>query len=89
VITAEQARAYKPSLRNFELALERIALPRERILHCAESIFHDVVPAQALGLATVHVDRAHIAGAGATRHADARPDLTVPDLRTLADLATR
>ena len=89
VITAEQARSYKPSRHNFDLALERIALPREAILHCAESIFHDVVPAKALGLATVHVDRAHVAGEGATRHVEETADLVVADLRTLAQLAIR
>lgn len=87
VTTAAQARAYKPSLRPFELALERIALPRDHILHVAESLFHDVAPACQLGLATVHVDRRHVAGAGATRHAAAAPDLVVPDLASLAELA--
>ena len=43
--------SYKPAARNFELALERIGLPRERILHVAQSLYHDHVPAQAIGCA--------------------------------------
>ena len=88
VITAQQARSYKPSANNFELAFERIGVPRERILHVAQSLFHDHVTAKRLGMTTVWVDRRHgRGGSGATPPAEARPDLTVPDMRTLADLA--
>jgi 2-haloacid dehalogenase len=88
VITAQQAGSYKPSHKNFELALSRIGLPREEVLHCGQSVFHDVIPAKALGLATVWVNRTSPRpGAGATRLAQAEPDLEVPDLQTLAGLA--
>jgi 2-haloacid dehalogenase len=88
IITAERARSYKPSHRNFELALEAIGLPRARILHVAQSLFHDHVPAKQLGLATVWLDRrAGKPGSGATPPADADPDLTLPDMRSLAELA--
>jgi 2-haloacid dehalogenase len=88
VITAEQARAYKPSARNFELALERIGRPRTALLHVAQSLFHDHVPAQALGLATAWIDRRHDrAGFGATPAASAMPSLTAPDMATFADMA--
>jgi 2-haloacid dehalogenase len=89
VLTAEQARGYKPRKENFELAFERIDVPRERILHVAQSLFHDHVPAKALGMTSVWIDRRQDrAGAGATPPAQARPDLTTPDLRTFAALAT-
>ena len=88
VITAQQAGSYKPSHHNFELAFERIGSPPERILHVAQSLFHDHVPAKALGLSTVWVNRRHDRpGSGATPSADATPDLVVPDMATLADLA--
>jgi len=88
VVTAEQARSYKPSPRNFELALERMGLPRERVLHVAQSIFHDHVPAKRLGLATVWIDRRQgQPGSGATPPASAEPDLTLPDVASLAHLA--
>jgi 2-haloacid dehalogenase len=88
VITAEQARGYKPGPRPFALAAERIDVPEARVLHVAQSLFHDHVPAKAAGRTTVWVDRRGRRGGGATPPADAEPDLTVPDMRTLADLAT-
>jgi 2-haloacid dehalogenase len=88
VITAEQAHAYKPSLKMFELALSRINAPAHRILHVAQSVYHDVVPAQSLGLATVWVDRPSARpGVGAVKFADAKPDLIVTSLAELAEAA--
>jgi 2-haloacid dehalogenase len=88
VITARQARSYKPSLNNFRLAMERIGLPHDKILHVAQSLFHDIVPARKLGLSTVWVNRRHDKeGFGATPAAHAQPDLEVPDLESLAKLA--
>jgi 2-haloacid dehalogenase len=84
VITAEQAGSYKPSLAPFRLALERLGLPKEQVLHAGQSVYHDVVPARSLGLATVLVRRR---GSGATRVLADKPDLEVPDLQTLASLA--
>jgi 2-haloacid dehalogenase len=89
VITAEQAGSYKPSHNNFQLALEQVGLPKERVLHCAQSIYHDIVPARELGIANVWVNRrAGKRGSGATRAAAGTPDMEVPDLKKLADLAT-
>jgi 2-haloacid dehalogenase len=87
VITAEQARAYKPSLSNFALAEQRIGLPRSVWLHAAESLFHDAIPARKLGITSVWVNRRGNKDFGATKMVDARPDLEVPDLRTLAEMA--
>jgi len=88
IVTAEQARSYKPSSANFLLALERIGLPHDRVLHVAQSLYHDIAPANALGLATVWVNRRQgRSGHGATPAAKATPDLEVPDLRTLARAA--
>jgi 2-haloacid dehalogenase len=88
VVTAQQTRRYKPNPRGFEVAFERIVLPTSRILHVAQSLFHDHVTAKRLGLATVWVDRRQgRSGFGATPPASASPDLVVPDMRTLADLA--
>jgi 2-haloacid dehalogenase len=84
VITAEQAGAYKRSLAPFRLALERLGLPKEQVLHAGQSVYHDVVPASSLGLATVLVRRR---GSGATRVLTDKPDLEVPDMQTLAALA--
>ncbi len=88
VITAQQARAYKPSMRVFNLAQQRIAVASAQWLHAAQSIYHDVVPARSLGIATVWVNRpSPRPGAGAAKAAAGEPDLEVPDLKTLAELA--
>jgi len=90
VITAEQARSYKPSTNNFRLALERLQVSPEELLHVGQSIYHDVLPAQSLGIATVWVNRQSARpGVGAVRRAAGKPDLEVPDLKTLAALATK
>lgn len=89
VITAQQAQAYKPSMKVFELALSRIDAPAHRILHVGQSIYHDVIPAQSLGLATVWVNRPSARpGVGAVKIAHATPDVTVSSLEELAELAT-
>jgi 2-haloacid dehalogenase len=88
IVTAEQVGEYKPARRNFEVALERIGRPVERIVHVAQSLYHDHVPAKAIGLSTAWIDRRRgRAGSGATPPADASPDLTCPDLATFAQLA--
>jgi 2-haloacid dehalogenase len=84
IVTAEQAGTYKPSPNNFELALERIGAAPEKILHVAESLFHDHVPAKGMGLDTAWIHRrAAKGGFGATPPAEAEPDLEVPDLESL------
>ncbi len=88
IITARQARSYKPSLNNFKVAFERIGIPQSKILHVAQSLFHDIVPAKQLGLACVWINRRHgKAGFGATPPAEAQPDLEAPDLQSLRRLA--
>jgi 2-haloacid dehalogenase len=84
IITAEQVKSYKPSHQNFHEAMKRIGIPKERILHVAQSIYHDIIPAKALGLNTVWVNRRKgMTGSGATKPAAETPDLEVPDLMTL------
>jgi 2-haloacid dehalogenase len=86
VVTAEMARGYKPSLANFEFAFEVIGVPRERILHVAQSLYHDHVPAKQLGLTTVWIDRRQDRpGFGATPPASAAPDATFPSMQAFAD----
>jgi len=88
VITAEQAGCYKPCMNMFKLAGKRIGVSREQWLHVGQSVYHDVIPAQSLGIATVWVNRrSPRPGAGAAKAAVAKPDLEVPDLQTLAKLA--
>jgi len=89
VITAQQAGCYKPCVKIFKLAESRIGVSREQWLHVGQSIYHDVIPAQSLGIATVWVNRpSPRPGSGAAKAASGKPDLEVPDLRTLSKLAS-
>ena len=84
VVTSQQSRSYKPDLRNFNLALERMEAGKENWLHVGESLYHDIGPANRLGITSVWVNRAD--RGGGTRHTDAVPDLVVPDLAALAEM---
>jgi len=87
VITAGQAGAYKPSLKIFELAQKKLDVNRSEWVHAGQSVYHDVIPAQSLGLATVWVNRPSLRpNIGAVRHGDAQPDATVTSLADLARL---
>ncbi len=71
IYTAQDVGSYKPDLRNFEYLLERVRgdlgiLPHE-ILHVAQSLTHDMIPATQTGLPKVWINRRHgIEGHGAT-----------------------
>ena len=87
VVTAQQVGSYKPAPAHFEEMAMRSGIPRERTLHVAQSLFHDIAPASALGYATVHVDRpSRGRDSGATPPADATPDATVADMAGVARL---
>jgi 2-haloacid dehalogenase len=70
IFTAEDIGSYKPSPRNFEYMLEKLArrgIAKSHILHAAESLFHDHVPANEFGLASCWIHRRHEQGGfGAT-----------------------
>lgn len=86
LITAEQVRSYKPSTRNFEIALATMGIAPEKLLHVAQSVYHDIVPAASIGISTVWVNRRHEkTGFGATLPASGQPDWEVPDLKTLVE----
>ena len=86
IVTAEEAGAYKPDPRHFIRALDELArdaIAASAVLHVAQSLHHDHVPAKRLGLKTAWVDRrAGAAGWGTTPapECDVVPDLTVADL---------
>ena len=91
ILTAEDIGSYKPDPRNFEaLAREvrRLAVTDGRLLHVAQSLFHDHVPAKAAGLPTAWINRRHSSpGWGATPQpsSDVTPDWTFTSLAALAD----
>lgn len=90
VVTASQARAYKPSLDIFRLAQKKIGLPPHQWLHAGQSVYHDVIPAQSLGVATVWVNRpSPLPNSGAAKPAQAKPDVEVASLQEFADLVSK
>jgi 2-haloacid dehalogenase len=91
VLTAEEIGSYKPDRRNFHYMIEKLGemgVPKERILHTAQSLFHDHVPAKELGLATAWINRRHgKTGTGATKvAAPVKPDFVA---NTLADFVAQ
>lgn len=89
IVTAEDVGSYKPDRRNFEALLRAAAglgVPQERLLHVAQSLFHDHVPAKAIGLSTVWIDRRSGEG-GATPRPDGPVayDARFPTLAAFAD----
>ncbi len=91
IITAEEVGSYKPDLRNFEFAFARLAemgIRREKILHVAQSLFHDHEPAGQLGLRSVWINRrAGQTGWGATAapRSEVTPDLTFESMAALVE----
>ncbi len=92
IVTAQQVGSYKPDERNFAAltaGLGADGVPKERILHVAQSLFHDHVPAQRLGFRSVWIDRRHDRpGAGATPETvGVRPDATFASMAAFAAAA--
>ena len=89
VVTADEVGAYKPDLKMFERTfeiLEGMGITQHEILHVAQSLYHDHVPAKQLGLKTVWVNRRHgVTGRGATMSPEetVTPDLEVNSLDDL------
>jgi 2-haloacid dehalogenase len=85
VVTAEQVKSYKPAKRHFEEVLRRLDVPVSQVLHVAQSLYHDHVPAKQLGFRTAWIKRPSLlAGTGLAPHAEVRPDFTFSDLSSLA-----
>ena len=89
VYTAQDIGSYKPDARNFRYLLERLrelGVEKDGVLHVAQSLFHDHVPANALGLASAWIDRRGGAG-GATAAVvgDVRWDFRFGSLGELAE----
>lgn len=55
IVTAQQVKSYKPGLAHFNEAIVRAG--EKRLLHAAQSYFHDVVPTSKLGIPVVWINR--------------------------------
>lgn len=58
-VTAQDARAYKPSTKPFQLALRRLRCKPKEILHVSSGFRYDIPPAHELGFKTAWVNRKH------------------------------
>jgi 2-haloacid dehalogenase len=86
-VTAQQIGSYKPAEAHFDRMLEVLAgrgIGKHEVLHVAQSLFHDIAPCRALGIACCWVNRRSArAGHGATPEAHAVPDYSVTSLAEL------
>jgi 2-haloacid dehalogenase len=90
IITAQDVGSYKPSQRNFDALTSeavRLGIGPGKLLHVAQSLFHDHVPAKRAGLPTVWINRRHDRpGWGATPEPSApvTPDWEFPSMAAFA-----
>ncbi len=93
IYTAEDVGSYKPTPGNFEYMFEHLAkdygIEQQSILHTAQSLFHDHVPAKQFGLANAWIDRQGLSEGGhwgATAVVDERPqiDFLFPTMGAMA-----
>jgi 2-haloalkanoic acid dehalogenase type II len=90
IYTAEDIGSYKPDDRNFTYMLDHIGaigVAKRHLLHTAESLYHDHVPAKRHGIASCWIHRRHAQqGFGATMDPGTKPQ---PDFKfnSLSDLA--
>lgn len=68
IYTAQDIGSYKPDPANFSYLLKNLGkdfgLEKGDILHTAQSLFHDHVPARSFGLATAWIDRQRLSESG-------------------------
>ena len=91
ILTAEEIGSYKPAARNFEALIRaagRVGVGPDRLLHVAQSLYHDHIPARDSGLATVWIDRRlGEPGFGATPPpgVEITPDWVFPSMAAFAE----
>jgi 2-haloacid dehalogenase len=78
IVTAEDVSSYKPAHAHWERFFEQTTADRERHVHVAASLVHDIAPGRELGLKTVWINRLG-------EEAEPEPDRELPDLSQLPD----
>lgn len=77
-VVAEEIQSYKPAHAHWKRFFELTTADRDRHVHVAASLFHDIAPARELELKVVWINRLGEA-------ADTEPDRELPDLSGLPD----
>jgi len=69
IVTAEDSRSYKPAHGHWTTFQTRTGARPERTIHVAASLYHDIMPASALGYRTIYINRhgAPVVGSAPTR----------------------
>ena len=75
VVVAQEIGSYKPAHKHWQEFFQRTRAPRGSHVHVAASLFHDIAPANELGLVSVWINRL-----GETAADGARPTRELPDL---------
>ena len=78
MVVAEDVRSYKPAQGHWERFFEVTTAARDRHVHVAASLFHDIAPARELGLKSVWINRMG-------EEAEPKPDRELTDLSELPD----
>ncbi len=90
IVTAEDVGSYKPAPGHFESALAQLAemgVAKEKVLHTAQSLYHDHVPAKEFGLTSIWINRqAGRPGATKVPDVEANPDWEVPSMAAMVEL---
>jgi len=79
VVAASEIGSYKPAPRHWEVFRELTGATPETHVHVAQSLYHDIVPASALGLRCIWINRL-------SEPCDDRPTRTLQDLAELPDV---
>ena len=82
VITSEEVGAYKPDPKIFDEALKKVK--SSRVLHVAQSLYHDIQPASAAGIDTVRIDR-YKGGSDPAQTGSAKPTWSFDSLADFAN----
>jgi 2-haloacid dehalogenase len=84
IVTAEDAHAYKPSIRPFQIALQRLGTKAEEVLHVSSGFRYDIPPAHQMGFRTAWVNRKQ-----AKAPSGLKADLQFSSLESLAEFDER
>ncbi|MHB8730639.1 MAG: haloacid dehalogenase type II [bacterium] len=76
VITAEQARAYKPQREVFEFALRTVGRTAGQVIHVAQGFEYDIMPTHGLGMRRIWINRGGRRGSSAFMPYEELPDMS-------------
>jgi 2-haloalkanoic acid dehalogenase type II len=83
-ITAEEIGSYKPAFGHWKSFFEKYRVQKSKVLHVAQSIFHDIIPAANLGISTAWINRY-----GEPTPRDVIPTFSLQNLSELNSLFSR